>query len=131
MSIVPYYGGSLIQYLIMGMIFLVLSMVFSIFSPFGIFFIIFSIVRGKTESETLKKVSFVFQIILAVLTFLIGTLIALLFSISGSPIYVYSGGWIMTLAAIIGIGFVVAIEIGVIIWQSSSLKKWYLLTFMK
>lgn len=123
MSIVPYYGGSLIQYLIMGMIFLVLSMVFSIFSPFGIFFIIFSIVRGKTESETLKKVSFVFQIILAVLTFLIGTLIALLFSISGSPIYVYSGGWIMTLAAIIGIGFVVAIEIGVIIWQSSSLKK--------
>ena len=121
MSILPYYSSSLIQYLIGGLIFLILSIIFSIFSPFGIFFIIFSIVRAKTENEILRKVSFVFQIILAVLTFVIGFLIALLFSISGSSFYVYSSGWIMTLAVILGVGFVVAVEVGIIIWQSSSL----------
>ena len=123
MSIIPYYGyGGVWQAIIPALFVLILSIVFAIFSPFGIFFIIFSIVRGKTENETLKRVAFVFQIILAVLTFAIGLVVSILFSISGSPIYVYSGGWIMTLAAIIGIGFVVAIEIGAIIWQSTSLK---------
>ena len=123
MSIVPYYGGGLIQYLIGGLIFLILSIIFAIFSPLGIFFVIFSIIRGKTKNLTLRTVSFVFQIILASLTFVIGFLISLLFSVRGSSFYAYSSGWIMTLAVILGVGFVAAVEAGIIIWQSISLKK--------
>jgi len=116
-----YYGdyGSLIQYLIVGIILFIFSIVFCIFSPFGIFFIVFSIIRAKTQGQTLKTVSLIFQIILASLTLVTGFLIGLLFLIRGSPFYTYSGGWVLTLAVIMGVFLVVAIEVGVILWQTS------------
>ena len=117
------YASNLITILIQALFFLILSIIFCVFSPFGISFIIFSIIRGKTKNTTLRQVSLVFQIILAVLTFIIGILISLLFSIGGMPFYIYSSGWMITLAVIIGVGFVVAIEVGVIIWETHWLNK--------
>lgn len=118
-----YYNSGLIQLVIMALIFLIISIILAVFSPLGIGFIIFSIIRGKTSNPSLRTVSLVFQIILSVLTFLIGLIIAVLFLVKGSGIYLYSGNWIATVAVMLGMCFVVAIEIGIIVWESFWLKK--------
>jgi hypothetical protein len=80
------------------------------------------VIRVKSNPQ-LSKVALVFQIILVVLTFLIGFLIGLLFSIRGSGIYIYNEGLFATLAVVLGVGFVCAIEVGVIVWQTHYLSK--------
>jgi hypothetical protein len=109
--------------LIIPLIFVfIICIVLAIFSPLGIGFIIFSILRIKTENLGLRKASFIFQIILSSLTFFIGLLICLLFLFSGSSFY-YNSGWIFTLAILFGVGFVVILEVGIIIWESFELNK--------
>lgn len=114
------YYGNLIEIFIPALIVLIVSIIFSIFSPLGIFFIIFSIIRGKTKNPVLRRVSLVSQIILAALTFIIGILVALLFLTNRG---LYLEGLIFILAIILGVGFVVAVEVGVIIWETYWLKK--------
>jgi len=107
----------------MFIVFLIISIILSIFSPFGIGFAIFSIIRGKAESETLRKVSLVFQIILFITGFLLALIIGILFSIKNSGLYLYNQGVIVTIAVILGAGFVFAIQFGIIIWQGIWLRK--------
>jgi len=107
------YYSSLIEYFIVGMITFIISILLCVFSPFGIFFILFSIIRVKTKNQTLRIISLVFQNISAGLTLIIGFVIALLSSMNH-----YSDGGIIMLAAIIGVCFVFAIEFGVIIWET-------------
>lgn len=117
------YANNAIQAVIVVVILFIFSVICAIFSPLGIGFVIFSIIRAKTKSATLRTVAFAFQIILAVFTFIIGLVIALLFSIQSFGFYGYSSGWIMSLAVISGVLFVVSIEIGVLIWQTIKLKR--------
>jgi hypothetical protein len=91
--------------------------VLAVLSPFGLAFIVFSFIRGKTKNESLKKVSFIFQVILTALTFVVGVLTSLLFSVRGLPFYSHSQGWMYAVAIICGIMFVNIIEIGIILWQ--------------
>jgi hypothetical protein len=118
------YLPNLIQIIIPLLIIFIASIIFSIFSPLGIGFIIFSIIRWKTENDGLRKTSLVFQIILTSLTFLIGFLISLLFVFLGSPFYIFGlQSWIFVIALLSGISFISAVYIGVIIWESKSLFK--------
>jgi len=121
-----YYSDSfqLVQ-LIIPLIFLfIISIIFSIFSPLGICFIVFSIIRLKTENKKLKEVSLAFQIILASLNFLIGILISLIFVIKGSPFYVYSSAsWLSMLAVIFGVCFVCIVFLAIIVWETKILIK--------
>jgi len=110
--------------LFQGMILMILTTVFAIFSPLGIGFIIFSVIRHKTLNSSLKKVSVFFQVFLSIATLIIGVVIAILFFFTRNYgfYYIYGASWIGGLAVLMGIGFVFVIELGVIIWQSSSSK---------
>ena len=117
------YGTEIFGLAIIGFFLFIITTVFAVFSPFGIGFIIFSIIRHKTENENLKKISLIFQIILTALTFLIGILASLLFVIRGSPFYTYgSQALILTGAIIFGTIFISVIAIIVIIWQTRSVE---------
>jgi uncharacterized membrane protein YbhN (UPF0104 family) len=94
--------------------------VFSIFSPFGLGFAIFSIIRAKAKSKTLKIISLIIQIFLTALTFIIGFVIAILISLYS---YGYSYSLIISITIILGILLVSAIEITIIIWESFWIKK--------
>ena len=113
----------LLIYFIIGMIVLMVTMIIAAISPFGILFIVFSIVRWKTKDLTLKTVSFILQVISSALTFLFGILVSFLLVIRDSPFYIYDGGWFMFLAVIFGVILVVAFEIGVMVWQTQILLK--------
>lgn len=116
--------ASLVQLLMQFIFVFIVSIVFSLFSPLGIGFIIFSIIRRISESEVLKRVSLVFQILLTCLTFLIGVSISLLFLFRGSPFYVYGyGSFIYMLAVLFGVFFVTAINVGIIIWGTRVFSK--------
>jgi len=123
-----YIGGDLATILIYFGLGFILATIFSIFSPLGIGFIIFSIVRGKTESSALKKVSFIFQIILSALTFLIGILISVFLILQN---HLYNGRFSMptlneispVLGIFFGVVFVIIIEIVFIFWENSWIKK--------
>jgi uncharacterized membrane protein YbhN (UPF0104 family) len=112
------YTSGIIESILQFLFVFIITTAFSIFSPFGIGFVIFSIVRGNTKAEGLKKASFVIQVILTSLAFLIGLIISLLFVIRGSPLYSYSSSWVLFFGVLMGICFVSIIEIAVIIWQS-------------
>lgn len=118
-----FYTGDLISMVLMFIVFLIVSIILSIFSPFGIGFAVFSVIRGKTENSSLKKVSLVFQIILSIIGFILAFVISILFSIKNSGIYLYNQGLIATIAVILGAGFVFALEIGITLWQSAWLRK--------
>jgi hypothetical protein len=115
--ILPYPGYDFMTLVMNGIFALCLSSIFSIFSPFGIGFAVFSVLRGVGKNSGLKKVSFAFQIVFSILTFVAGILVALLMVFS--RYYYYGGSRIVVLVGIIlGVGLVVALEVGVIIWQS-------------
>ena len=116
-------GSNLIQIFILGIILLIVSIIFAVFSPFSICFIIFSIIRAKTSSDGLRKVSFVFQIIFLIMNFLLGIIISLLFLIRDSGLYIYDQGIIATVAVIVGVCFVSFMQIAVIIWEGVWLRK--------
>ncbi len=117
------YLGDILQFLLMFFIIMIVTMLFAIFSPLGIFFIIFSILRVKVKDLILRKVALVFQIILVVLTFIIGLLVSLLFVIRSSGLYASSEGWIATLAVLCGAGFIIFIEIIIMVWETYWLRK--------
>lgn len=107
-----------------ALIVLIISIIFSIFSPFGILFIIFSIVRWKSENQSVKKVSLVIQIICAVMTLIVGILIGALFVIQGSPVYLYgSGGWMGMAAVVLGVVFACIVSLAVIVWQTREMSR--------
>ena len=116
------YSGDLTQMVLQAVLLFVFSIVIYAFSPFGIGFVIFSIIRGKNKSPGLRTVSFAFQIILSILGLIAGIVVAIFYSLSGMY-YFYGYNWIGILAIILGIGFVFVIELGILIWQSFSLKK--------
>lgn len=114
------YPSNLIQTLIQGIIVFIVTIIMAIFSPFGVGFIIFSAIRAKTKNSDLRTVSLIFQIILSILTLVVGIAIGLFLLISRA--YFYGTSWVAALAVIIGAGFVFAIELGILIWQGSLLK---------
>ena len=121
-------GGDLTSMLIYFALMFILATIFSIFSPLGIGFIIFSIVRVKTESEALRKISFIFQIILTALTFIIGSIISVLLLLQN---HFYNGRFSMpslyeaspVFGIFFGVCFIIIIQIVFIFWESSWLKK--------
>jgi len=117
------YANSLLSLAVQTVIILIISIIFSVFSPLGIGFGIFSIIRGKTQNPALRKISLVFQYLLSVLTLIIGILIAIMFSLKGLAFYYYYSDWTVALAIIIGVSFVFALEIGIIIWEGFWLNK--------
>jgi uncharacterized membrane protein HdeD (DUF308 family) len=118
------YLGDLPSMLIYFAIMFVVSTIFSLFSPFGIGFIIFSIIRIKTESEKLRTTSLIFQIILSVLTFIVGLLIAWWFFAQNNMGYNFSN--LLAIFPFIGIFFgvclVVVLQIIIIFWETFHLK---------
>ena len=117
----PYYNYSNITTIfIFGFLVFIASIFLSVFSPFGIGFIIASLVRWKSESRGSKNLAKVFQIVLTIFTFLFGFLAAILFSffVSGFSYYNF-GNLISLLLALIGVGLVGAVEIGIILWQNN------------
>lgn len=113
-----------------GMIvYFVVASIIAIFSPFGIGFIIFSIVRIKTESEVIRKVSFVFQIVICALTLLGGILVSILLSFgnryygSGSNFYLPSFEQLLPgICVFFGVSFIVLIQLIIIIWEGHWIK---------
>jgi hypothetical protein len=113
------------EIIILAVIMFMVAIAFALFSPLGIFFIIFSIIRLKTKSIQLRKASFVLQIILALITFIAGLILSVLLFLFGPNSYYYisSESIIMGLSFIFGIFLAVGIEIVVIIWESIYLNK--------
>lgn len=118
----PFLQGNLFQTLFSGFILFMIIIIFSLFSPFGIGFVIFSVIRQKTKNISLRKTSFIFQIIFSVLNLIIGVIILFFVVISGLY-YTYGNNWIVLLFAIASLLFVLAIEVGIIAWQSYALNK--------
>jgi hypothetical protein len=110
------------EIVLLGFIVFVITSMAAIFSPLGIFFAIFSIIRAKTTSQNLRTVSLVFQIILCSLTFLIGLLISLAILLSGYNYQIQSEQLIASISIIVGALFIVAIEAGVLIWETLWLR---------
>jgi hypothetical protein len=106
------------EIVLLGLIVFVITSMAAVFSPLGIFFTIFSIIRAKTSSNNLRTVSLVFQIILCSLTFLIGFFISLAILLSGYNYRIGSEQLIASISIIVGALFIVAIEVGVLIWES-------------
>jgi len=119
-----YSPSTFIQNFIGLLIVFIVTTIFTIFSPLGIFFIVFSIIRAKTQNLGLRIVSFALQVILSILTLLSGILVGILFSVRNLGFYYFSSpGWVFSLAVILGVSFVFLIEIGIIVWQGFLLKK--------
>lgn len=104
------------QVLIVSLITFAITGFLAVFSPFGIGFVLFSILRIKTKDKKLRKVSFIFQIVLCALTLVVGTLIGLLISIMNNELF-------LLFPVIIGLFLIITAEIGVIIWQSFLIKE--------
>lgn len=118
------YISNIVQLIVPLLFIFIISIIFSIFSPLGIGFIIFSIIRLKTDKDSLKKVSLVFQIILTSLTFIIGLLISLLFLFEGTPFHVYgSQAWIFMLSVLFGVSFISIIYIAIIVWETKVINR--------
>jgi hypothetical protein len=118
------YTGNIGEVVLISVVFVIVTVVLSVFSPFEIGFVVFSIVRAKTVSEALRKVSLVFQILFSAINFILALVIALLFFAGGSMIYIsQSSGIVIPLAVIFGASFVLALNIIVIVWESLWLKK--------
>ena len=117
------YGTDILTTIIPLLLFAIVSIIFTLFSPFGILFAVFSVIRGKTESSGLRKVSLFFQIFFAGLSLVIGVLVGILFSIRNSPLYTGYNSWIITLSIILGAAFVFMLYLGIIIWQSYGLRE--------
>lgn len=123
--ILPYYGNNILELGIFGLVFFSLSFVLSIFSPLGIGFIISTIARWRSESESSKKLAFIFQLVFMILTFLAGLVISFLAPMlvmgnSAWTSYNLSRTIIILLSILFGVGFAGAIEIGVTIWQGKN-----------
>jgi len=108
--------------LIYAFILIIISAVASLFSPIGIFFIIFTIVRQFTKSKRLKTASLVLQIVLAGISIILGILIAILLLVK-NLLYYYNYNLFFALAIIMGVGFAFLLQVAVIVWQSGVLKK--------
>jgi len=122
MSLFPSYSASnFLQILVYSFIFFIASILYSVFFPFGIFFIVFSIVRMKTSSQALRTTSLVFQIILAGLSFLVGLSIGILVILISGGFY---GGSVLFsfVAFLLGLFMALALEIGVIVWEGALLR---------
>jgi len=116
-----------VQMFIGMIIYFIVSSIFAIFSPLGIGFIIFSIVRIKTQDEVLRKVSFIVQIITCVLTFIAGILVSLLLSFGnsyyGSSLHLPSFEQLLPgICVFLGVSFIVLIQLIIIFWESSWLR---------
>ncbi len=110
------YFNELIMMLLYGLIFLIATIIFSIFSPFGIIFAVFSIAREKTNNIKLKKISLIFQIIMAALNFIVGLLVIFALLLINNR---FNTELLFIIIPIfLGLGFVMILEIGIIIWQS-------------
>ena len=109
--------NNLLSVIVSGIIVFIVTILVYCFTPLGLGFIVFSIVRGITVSETLKKVSFIFQIIIAALTLFIGSILSIILLFSGYFGYYY-GQFIMPLSLLFAVLFIVVFEVVIIIWQS-------------
>jgi len=118
------YLGDLPSMLIYFALTFIVSTIFSLFSPLGIGFIIFSIIRIKTESQGLRTTSLFFQIILSFLTFIIGLLIDFWLFVQAHVSYNYSSLSNMSpyIGIFFGVCFVVILQIITIFWETSYLK---------
>ncbi len=123
MSILPYYGGSLIELILQAIVVMIISSFLCIFSPFGIGFAVFSVVRGKTKSKELRKISLIFQILAGVLTFIGGILAVVIVLMGGLGYHPLQWNIMFILAVLFGVGFIVTLEIVIIIWESMWLRK--------
>ncbi|MBM3234612.1 hypothetical protein FJZ19_05980 [Candidatus Pacearchaeota archaeon] len=117
-----YAGSDLLQIVITCLIVFIASSILSIFSPFGIGFAVFSIIRAKTQNSNLRKACLVFQIILPILTLIVGMLIAILFFMTSYHGYFSTETLFIPLLVFFGVLFVVCIEIGVFFWENSLLR---------
>jgi hypothetical protein len=121
-----YSSGNLLELGIVGLIAMIVSVVLSAFSPFGIVFAIFSIVRANTKSSRVRTLSFVFQIIVPLATLLIGLAIGILLFLRKSNMYLIGYSippYVVALGVIFGVFFVAAVEIFILTWQSISLRQ--------
>jgi fatty acid desaturase len=109
--------------IIILVLFFIISFVIAVLSPFGIGFIVFSFLRLRGRDEATRRVSLVFQLVCAMMTLCLGTLMSLLFSIRGSPFYMYSQGILMTLGVVLATLLVVGVELGVIVWETHVLTQ--------
>lgn len=108
--------------LIMGIIILIITILISVLSPLGILFWIFSFVRVKTKDKVVRKVSLVIQIASVSLTFLIGLIISLLAFMKTNMSYFQIQDIIIPLSILFGMIFIVALMVGIIIWESFHLR---------
>ena len=118
-----YYGVDLFEALLIGVIYFAITLAVSLFSPLGIGFVVFSILRVKTSGDGLRKVSFVFQIVLSIISFLLAAIIGVIFLANTYWHNIYDSGFVGGFAIILGAGFVFAMELIVIFWENSWLGK--------
>lgn len=127
---VGYFGGP-IDILLVGIIVFIITLAVSAFSPFGIGFIISSVVRGKSENSHTKRIGLIFQIICLVLTAVIGILVAIFLSIES---IFFNSYWywddiilkllFLGLPVFLGVMAVGVIELAIIIWESYWIKSY-------
>lgn len=108
--------GSLIEILFTAGIVFILTIITIILSPFGIGFIIFSLLRYFGKNNKLKKISFIFQIAITTLTFISGLMTAGILLIANSH-YFYGNHFYIIISIILGTIFTVLIQTGIIIIQ--------------
>ena len=122
----PYYGGSMLTALIQFLIIIAITCVLSLFSPFGIGFLIFSFIKQVSSNLSLKKASFVFQIILSLLNFLLGLSISI-YALAQAGRYgvlnFSNSNSITGIAVLLGVLFIFIVHMAIIVWQSMAKEK--------
>ena len=117
-----YVGSDFLMSFVMAFIIFIVSSILAVFSPFGIGFAIFSVIRAKTESIGLRKVCHVFQIILPILTFIVGTMVSVLFFMQSYYGYFNIENLFLPISIFLGVIFVSCVELGIAIWENSWIK---------
>ena len=118
------YYGDISLVLIYFVAMFIIAIIFSIFSPLGIGFIICAIIGMKTQTDIFRKIALISQIVFLSLTFIIGSLICLFILVSGNMFTYSSLTSISLLVGIFfGVCFVVIIGIGILYFEYSSIKK--------
>ncbi len=122
LDILPrYYGPDISSLIVYSLMIFIITIMISIFMPWNIGFVIFSVVRKLTKNLSLRKISFIFQICLLFLTFVIPLCLLLMFF--DKNYYLQNNFLIIYLIPLLfGTLLVCLVQLFIIIWQSHSLK---------
>jgi hypothetical protein len=119
------YYGDITTLLLWGFLAFIATTIAAIFSPFGIFYIIFSIIRYKSQDVSLKRISYILQIVFSIVTLVVGITISI-FMLFFQNRYGFDSIQLedvfFPIIIFFGVLFVFLLEIGLIIFEGYQYK---------